>query len=455
MQRQTNDSKSLSGRREFLKSAGGAAAGVYLAGADPLASAQEPVNPVKRETLAINGGPKAVTTPLDTFRRWPIFGEEEEKEIVKYLRDPDYFFGTYGPIVEFEKAWSEFTKSPHCKTYSSGTASLTSMLFALDLPPGSEILVADDSSWWPVVPMRFFGLVPVWVDINPRTLNIDVEDCKRRLTKNTRAIMPVHWFGLPCDMDHVCDFAEEHGLEVVEDASHSHGATLKGRHMGTWGRMAGVSLQASKPLPAIEAGVGMYKNQLDYERASAYGHWDAYKRCSEDSPYRKYPTGLGTKLRIHPIAAILAKLQLKHLPERNAAGVAQVKRLNDRLTQLPGLSAPYARPDCQRVYYNRNFLFLDEAKAGMSREACRKALRAEEVHVGVYNGLGNLLHTYAVFQESQWWHHLPTVPDKLPGCDEARRTGLQLPYFTCDAPDLVDQYIKAFEKVWAHRKDLA
>ena len=164
---------------------------------------------------------------------------------------------------------------------------------------------------------------------------------------------------------------------------------------------------------------------------------------------------MGTKLRIHPIAAILAKLQLKHLPERNAAGVAQVKRLNDRLTQLPGLSAPYVRPDCQRVYYNRNILFLDEAKARMSRDACRKALRAEEVHVGVYNGLGNLLHTYAVFQESQWWHHLPAVPDKLPGCEEARRTGLQLPYFTCDAPDLVEQYIKAFEKVWAHRKNLA
>ena len=123
MQRQTNDSKSLSGRREFLKSAGGAAAGVYLAGADPLASAQEPVNPVKRETLAINGGPKAVTTPLDTFRRWPIFGEEEEKEIVKYLRDPDYFFGTYGPIVEFEKAWSEFTKTPHCKTTATSSSS--------------------------------------------------------------------------------------------------------------------------------------------------------------------------------------------------------------------------------------------------------------------------------------------------------------------------------------------
>ncbi len=455
MQRQTNDPKPLSGRREFLKSAGGAAAGLCLAGAASAGAAQ-PATAGIREILAMRGGPKAVTltTPLGDFTRWPRFGEEEQTELMTYLRDPDYFFGTYGPIVEFEKAWVEYTKTPFCKTYSSGTGSLTSMLFALDLPPGSEILVPDDSTWWPTVPMRLFGLVPVWVDVNPRTINIDIEDCKRRLTKNTKAIMPVHWFGLPCDMDHICDFAKEHGLEVVEDASHSHGATLKGRHMGTWGRMAGVSLQASKPLPAIEAGVGMYQNRLDYERASAFGHWDAYKRCSQDSPYQKYVTGLGIKLRVHPVAAILAKIQLKHLDERNAAGVAQVKRLNDRLTQLPGLSAPYVRPECERVYYNRNFLFLDPVKAGMSREACRKALRAEGVHVGVYSGLGNLLHTYPIFQEAQWWHHLPAVPDKMPGCEEVRNTGIQLPYFTCDAPELVDQYIKAFEKVWAHRKEL-
>jgi dTDP-4-amino-4,6-dideoxygalactose transaminase len=225
--------------------------------------------------------------------------------------------------------------------------------------------------------------------------------------------------------------------------------------MGTWGRMAGASLQASKPLPAIEAGVGMYQQQRDYERASAYGHWDAFRRCSDDSPYRKYTTGLGTKLRIHPIAAILAKLQLRKLPQRNAEGVAQVQQLNDRLTQLPGITTPYLRPDAQRVYYNRNILFLDEAKAGMSRAACLKALKAEGVHVGPYNGLGNLLHTFPVFQEAQWWHHLPALPDKLPGCDEILRTGIQLPYFTCAAPELVEQYVRAFEKVWAHRSQLA
>ncbi len=117
MQRQTNDGESRDGRRQFLKSAGGAAAGLYLAGTGSRAGAAT-------ETLALHGGPKAVTTPLEAFTRWPRFGDEEEKDVVEYLRNPDYFFGTYGPIVEFEKAWAEFTKTPYCKTYSSGTGSL-------------------------------------------------------------------------------------------------------------------------------------------------------------------------------------------------------------------------------------------------------------------------------------------------------------------------------------------
>ena len=122
MQRQTNDPELRPGRRQFLKSASGAAAGLYLAGAEPQAGVQEPATAAKTEALALHGGPKAVTTPLKPFTRWPRFGEEEEQEVVAYLRDPDYFFGTYGPIVEFEKAWSEFTKAPYCKTYPAARA---------------------------------------------------------------------------------------------------------------------------------------------------------------------------------------------------------------------------------------------------------------------------------------------------------------------------------------------
>ena len=198
----------------------------------------------------------------------------------------------------------------------------------------------------------------------------------------------------------------------------------------------------------------MYKNRLDYERAVTYGNYDLPQFFPEDSPYRKYAgTALGSKLRIHPISAILAKIQLKHLVERNAAGRAQMKRLNDRLVQLPGLTIPYVRPDCQRVYYWGDMLFLDSAKAGMSREACIKALQAEGVQATAYSW--RLLHTYPIFQEVQWWHHLPALPGKLTGSDEVNNTTIQLPFFTSEVPELIEQYAKAFEKVWAHRTQLS
>jgi len=446
MQRSTNDSNPLSGRREFLKSAGAAAAGLYLAGAESLAGAQQPATATKSEKLALNGGPKAVTKSISSG--WPLYGKEEEEAVVALLRNVNY-----GPNEQFEKAWGKFHKMKYCRAHCNGTSALTSMWFALDLPPGSEVLIPDYSTWFPIVPMRFFGLVPIWVDVNPRTMNIDVEDCKRRLTKNTKAIMPVHWFGLPCDMDYICDFAKEKGIEVVEDASHAHGASLKGQLVGTWGRISGFSLQATKPLPAIEGGIAMYKNRLDYERAVTYGEYLFPATLPADSPYRKYAnTALGGKLRMHPVSATLARIQLKRLVERNTAGVAQIKRLNDRITQLPGLSAPEVRPECQRVHYSRNLMFLDPVKAGMSRESCVRALQAEGVDVLAY-GWG-LLHNYTVFHEAQWWHHLPAMPDKMPGCDEANRTAVSLPYFTSEQPELVDQYAKAFEKVWAHRDQL-
>ncbi len=443
MNRQNPDPGRLSRRREFLQSASALAAGACLAGA----GAQGQAAAASPEALALNGGTKAVTARSAT--RWPIYGREEEQAVMALLRSPGY-----DALAQFEKAWAEFHKTPLCKAHCNGTSALTAMMFALDLPPGSEVLVPDYSTWFPVVPMRFFGLVPAWVDVNPRTLNLDVEDCKRRLTRNTRAIMPVHWFGLPCDMDHICDFAKEHGLDVVEDASHAHGASLQGRLMGSWGRMSGFSLQTSKPLPAMEGGIGMYKTRADYERAATFGEYWIPPTLPKDSPYRKYAgTALGGKYRMHPVAAVLAKIQLSHLAERNAAGVAQMKRLNDRLAQLPGLSTTDIRPECQRVYYSRNFLLLDSAKAGMSRQACVKALKAEGVDAAEFHW--TLLHTYAVFHEAKWWHHLPAAAEKMPGCDQANRTVISLPYFTSDAPELVDQYVKAFEKVWAHRKELA
>ncbi len=434
-------------RREFLATASAIGVGLYATGAAAPAAAQ--AAPAKLETLALNGGPKAVTHAAANATKWPLYGDEEIGLVSELLRNPGY-----GPVAELEDAWKEHFGCPYAKAHCNGTSALTSMLFALDFPEGSEVLVPDYSTWFPVVPMRFFGLVPVFVDCNPRTMNIDLEDCKRRLTPKTRAIMPVHWYGLPCDMVDIDAFAKEHDLSVIEDASHAHGAKVNDTLIGNWGRMAGISLQTTKPLPAIEGGMGMYKDQGDFERAVTYGNYDLPGTFPEGSEYRKYQgTAFGGKLRIHPVAAILARIQLRELDKRNTEGTAQIKRLNERITQLPGLSEQYVRPDTTRVFYSKNLMFIDEAKAGASRSALVKALQAEGVDVAEYGW--KLLHTYPIFAEDKWWRHMPVLTDKVPGCDEANKQAIALPYFTSDQPELIEQYAAAFEKVWAHRDSLS
>jgi len=434
-----NRSPTRNTRRTFLRSTGAAAAGLYLTGN---ASAQG-------GALAVHGGPKAVTASHGDAATWPRYGAEEEQAVLELIRNPNY-----GPIEALESEWKQQFHLPYCKAHYNGTSAITAMFFALDLPAGSEIMVPCSTFWATIMPMRFFGLVPVFVDIHPRTLNFDLEDAQRKLTKNTKAMFPVHYLGLPADMDHICDFCQEKGLIALEDACHAHGASLHGKPMGAWGRMACFSFQASKPLPAIEGGMGNYQNHEDYERAATLGHYECPPKFAAGSKYAKYGgTGLGLKLRMHPMAAALARCQLKKLAKRNADGNAQTRRLNDRLTQLPGLYEQQNRPDVERVFYHSNRFLLNETEAGMSRAACLKALKAEGVSVGPAGAQFQCNH--AAYHEAQWWHHLPVIADRYPGAEEVNRRGISLPYFTKDVPELVDQYIQAFEKVWAHRKELA
>jgi dTDP-4-amino-4,6-dideoxygalactose transaminase len=164
-------------------------------------------------------------------------------------------------------------------------------------------------------------------------------------------------------------------------------------------------------------------------------------------------SGLGMKFRMHPMAAALASCQLKGLDGRNAAGAAQIRRLNDRLTQLPGLyEQSSGRNDVTRLYYSWNMMFIDETKAGMSRAKAVEALKAEGVHADPLHYQPQ--HELPLYAEAEWWHHKPELPE-LPATKQANDTCIALPYFTGDATELIEQYATAFEKVWAHRGELA
>jgi perosamine synthetase len=405
------------------------------------------------ETLALNGGPKAVAFPESRaaeLSKWPRYGENEKKIVVELLENNR----SYNEIPALEKELKDYLKAPYVKAHCNGTGALMSLFFALDLPRGSEIMAPSYTAWATTAPMHLFGYVPVFVDINPRTQTFDLEYAEKHLTPLTRAVIPMHSFGNPCDMDQISDFAKRHGLILLEDAAQAQGASLKGKAVGTWGAIGIFSFQASKTLPAIEGGAGVYQTREYYERATTFGNYELPGSFPEDSPYRGYQgTGMGPKLRIHPLGAALARTQLQGLDQRNAVVDAQARKLADRLIEMPGISRPYTRPDARRVHWANLILFLDDKKAGCPRDALLKALQSEGVRISP--GTYDVQHKYRLYAEAKWWHHPPVIPESLPGTTEVNRTAVRLPLFYQDASELIEQYVTAFEKVWAQRSALA
>ena len=223
----------------------------------------------KTETLAMAGGGKTVNYPNDQFAaltKWPRYGDAEKQALCSLLDNNKF----YEELPVFEKEWQDYTGAPFVKNHINGTSALTSMYFALDLPAGSEIMVPSYTFFATCLAMRFFGCVPIFIDINPKTATFDLEDAKRKLTPRTKAVVPMHSWGLPCEMDRIGDWAKEKGLIVLEDAAHAHGASMQGKKMGTWGAMGIYSFQASKVLPCVEGGMGMYQTREYYERAAGF-----------------------------------------------------------------------------------------------------------------------------------------------------------------------------------------
>jgi dTDP-4-amino-4,6-dideoxygalactose transaminase len=432
-------------RRAFLKSGTAAVAGLSLADyafAGP-----------KTETLAVAGGTKTVDCSPEqhaALTRWPRYGQAEKQALCDLLDNNQF----YGELPQFEKEWQTYTKSPFVKAHINGSSALTSMYFALDLPAGSEIMVPSYTFVATCLAMRFFNYVPIFIDIDPKSATFDLEDAKRKLTPRTKALVAMHSWGLPCEMDRIADWCKEKGLILLEDAAHAQGASMQGKKMGTWGAMGIFSFQTSKVLPAVEGGMGMYQTREYYERSAAFAEYTDPEKFPPDSPVHAYAgTGFGQKYRMHPLAAALARQQLRKLDAMNALVEKNVKRMNGPLTQLTGVTEPRLRDDQQRVYYNGNLLFVDFKKLGFSRDVLVKALKAEGVQVRFWDYPEQ--HKLKIYSEAKWWHHPPNIPQEMPGNAYVNANHIFLPAFYEDVPELIGQYVKAFEKVWARRAELA
>lgn len=283
----------------------------------------------------------------DVLLQWPRFNAEDEAAVLRILRDGNV--STHPVIGELENAFAAWSGRKYALAHCNGTAALLAAFFALGLEPGDEVLVPTATFWASALPMVWCGLVPVFCDSEPDTLAIDPEDARGRITPRTKAIVIVHLWGLPAKVDALRKLADRHGLAIIEDASHAHGAAVNDRKCGTFGDLSIFSLQGDKLVPAGEGGVLLTDNAELYERALCLG--DITRIIKLPTAARRFAaTSFGVKTRIAPMSAALGLQMLHRLPETNALRKRHHEQLSHALEAL-GFDCFLPRPGVERVYF--------------------------------------------------------------------------------------------------------
>ncbi|MEY3736055.1 MAG: Pleiotropic regulatory protein, partial [Cyanobacteriota bacterium] len=263
-------------------------------------------------------------------------GSELDDAVLKVLRSGQYIGGA--TITAFEASFAEACGSPHAIGCNSGTDALILALRALEIGPGDEVITCSFSFFATAEAISAVGATPVFVDVDPRTYLIDLEQMEAAITPATRALMPVHLFGRPVDMEQVCAIASRHGLKVIEDCAQASGASWAGRPVGSWGDAGCFSFFPTKNLGA--AGDGGAITCRDPQLAQRMRELAVH-----GMPRRYLHTALGYNSRLDAIQAAVLTVKLPHLE----AWVAQRRRIAstylEALGALEGVALPEAGPD--------------------------------------------------------------------------------------------------------------
>jgi perosamine synthetase len=335
------------------------------------------------EELALNGGPKAVTRTeeLRTASRWPVYTDEEKAAVVAALEGEN----VYADTPRFEEEFAAYHGARYALAHSSGSAAIHAAYFAAGVGPGDEVLTSAYTWHLQVSQILALHAHPVFVDIEPKAACLDPADVQRNITPRTKAIAVVHPFGAPVAMDEMTAIGREHGIPVIEDCSHAHGATYHGKKVGTLGDIGCFSLQASKLMNGIEGGILITNNEQYYERSCVLAHYERIPSLKSEELRRFYdpsapqaPTCFGFKYRMHPLAAAIARVQLRYLDERNAIRRRNLGYLTKRLSEAGRgvLVPPYEAPNTQRTWLNYICTYAGE-RGGVPRERFIEALQAE------------------------------------------------------------------------------
>ncbi|MBN1642584.1 MAG: DegT/DnrJ/EryC1/StrS family aminotransferase [Anaerolineae bacterium] len=286
--------------------------------------------------LAIHGGEPTRTIP---FPEWPIWDEREERLLLEVLHSGRWGILNGDKVARFERAFGAFQGAEHVLCVTSGTSALEIAMRALGIGPGDEVITTPYT--FVATPSAAFlaGAVPVFVDVDPRTYLIDPALIEGAVTLRTRAIVPVHIGGCPCDMDGILDVAERHGLYVLEDACQAWGASWRDRPVGAIGDLGCFSFQASKNINAGEGGAIVTNNPELAERC-----WSLHNvgRIRDGAWYQHEFLGWNYRMTEWQGAVLLA--QLERLSEHMARRADNASYLSQRLADVDGILPAHVDP---------------------------------------------------------------------------------------------------------------
>lgn len=406
--------------------------------------------------LAIDGGPRAVEPGLG--ERYRNISEAEIEAVVELLRSGN----PYTAIAAFEEDFRAFTGCKYVLAQNNGTSCLHSAFFAAGVKEGTEVIVPSYTWHATLTPILHCGGTPVFADIDEATHCLDPVAAEAAITPRTRAIAVTHVYGNICDLDAFCEIADRHNLALIEDTSHAHGGLWDGQQVGTLGDIGVFSLQASKAVSGIEAGVVCTDDTNLYEKMVILGHYGRIPELLVTGKYRDMNNiGLGIKYRANPLALGIARVQLARLPELNAGRARTFAYWDQELARLPGIHPVQTYPKAERGGLLQYTATYHEEETGVPFPRFLEAVRAEGVSTTpTITPLGyGKMHLEPIFNDfplsdlgGPWGNangdtRRPLAPGSLPASEKVASRVFWLPAFIDPAPGLLEAYVEAMRKV--------
>ncbi len=294
-----------------------------------------------------------------------------EKELLIQCIETGWVSSDGAFVREFEQKFAAYIGAKHGIAVCNGTAALETALFAAGVGQGDEVIMPTFTIVSCLVAALRLGATPVLVDSEPETWGMDVSKISSRITPRTRAILPVHMYGHPVDMDPVLVLAREHGLRVIEDAAEVHGAEYKGRKCGSLGDVSAWSFYANKIVNTGEGGMVLTSNDDMAERAVSY------RNLCFGQERRFYHTELGYNFRMTNLQAAVGVAQMDRVEEFVGIKRRLGQLYRDLLVGIPGLRCQVERPWAKSVYW-MYCIELDE-RVGVTADDMRHALASRQI----------------------------------------------------------------------------